>query len=103
MNWSAADVAEAPPEPSTITLTVPAPAGLVAVISVAETTSTLVARVVPNSTIEPSLKFVPVMITVVPPAAGPKSGLTPVTVGRCPVRSGMSELATGLPRPLARS
>ena len=38
MNWSADDVAEVPPAVTTVTSTVPEPAGLVAVICVAEST-----------------------------------------------------------------
>ena len=58
-----------------------APAGLVAVICVAEMTVTLVAAIVPKSTFVALARFVPVIVTVVPPAEGPAAGLTPVTVG----------------------
>ncbi len=51
VNWSAEEVAEVLPEPVTVTSTVAAvSAGLVAVISIGETTTTLVAAVVPNFT-----------------------------------------------------
>ena len=60
-----------PPGPVTVTCTMPDPAGLTAVIFVADTTVTLVAGVVPKSTIVPPVKSVPVMVTVVPPAAEP--------------------------------
>ena len=50
------------------------PAGAVAVIEVAELTVTLVAAVVPNLTAVAPARLVPVMVTVVPPAPGPRSG-----------------------------
>jgi hypothetical protein len=66
----------------TVTVTAPAlPAGVVAVIDVALTTTTLVAAVLPNVTVAPVAKFVPVIVTAVPPAAGPLLGLTLLTVG----------------------
>ena len=66
----------------TVTVTAPAvPAGVVAVIVVLFTTTTLVAAVLPNVTVAPVAKFVPVMVTAVPPATGPLFGLTAVTVG----------------------
>ena len=73
-----------PLRPLTVTATVtpPAlPAGVVAVIWVALTTTTLVAAAVPKLTVAPLAKFVPVMVTIVPPAAGPIFGETLVTVG----------------------
>jgi len=66
----------------TVTVTAPAvPAGVVAVIWVALTTTMLVAAVLPNSTVAPVTKFVPVIVTAVPPAADPLFGLTLLTVG----------------------
>src|SRR5580658_5891965 len=66
----------------TFTVTAPAlPAGAVAVILVLLTTVTFVAAVLPNVTVAPEAKFVPVMVTAVPPAAGPLFGDTLVTVG----------------------
>jgi len=66
----------------TVTVTAPAlPAGVVAVIDVLLTTTTLVAAVAPNFTVAPAAKFVPVIVTAVPPAAGPLFGLTLLTVG----------------------
>jgi len=44
-------------------------------------TTTLVAAVAPNVTVAPVAKFVPVMVTPVPPAVGPLFGETLVTVG----------------------
>ena len=73
-----------PPE-VTVTVAVPAvPAGVVAVIEVLLTTTTLVAAVLPNVTVAPEEKFVPVMVTAVPPAVGPLFGDTDVTVGAGP-------------------
>jgi len=46
------------------------------------TTATLVAAVVPNVTVAPAAKLAPVIVTAVPPAAGPLFGDTLVTVGR---------------------
>ena len=63
-----------PPWPFTVTVTVtgPAlPAGVVAVIVVLFTTTTLVAAALPNVTVAPAAKFVPVMVTPVPPPTGP--------------------------------
>jgi hypothetical protein len=66
----------------TVTVTAPAaPAGVVAVIWVALTTTTLVAAAVPNVTVAPVAKFVPVMVTAVPPAVDPVFGDTLLTVG----------------------
>ena len=73
MNWSAAEVAEVPPGVVTVTSTVPAPAGEVAVIEVAELTVKLVALVAPNLTAVAPVKPVPVIVTDVPPAVGPDS------------------------------
>ena len=70
--------------PLTVTVTVAAPAlpaGVVAVIVVAFTTATLVAAAVPNFTVPPDAKLVPVIVTGVPPAFGPLFGDTLVTVG----------------------
>ena len=66
---------------TTVTSTTPVPAGLVAVICVAELTVKLVAATVPKSTAVAPVKSVPVIVTVVPPAAGPDAGLMPVTLG----------------------
>jgi hypothetical protein len=70
--------------PLTVTVTVTAPelpAGVVAVIVVLFTTTTLVAAVFPNFTVAPAAKFVPVMVTAVPPDVEPVFGLTLLTVG----------------------
>jgi hypothetical protein len=66
----------------TVTVTAPAlPAGVVAVIVVLFTKLTFVAAVPPNVTVAPVAKFVPVMVTAVPPATGPLFGDTLLTVG----------------------
>jgi hypothetical protein len=82
VNWSAELVALVPPVVVTVTLTVPADsAGEVATIDVDELTVTAVAVTVPNITVAPEAKLVPVMVTEVPPVVGPEVGLMPVTVG----------------------
>ena len=48
---------------------------------VASTTFTLVPAAPPKSTVEPVMKPVPVIVTDVPPAAGPVFGDTDVTAG----------------------
>ena len=63
-------------------MTTPAePAGAVTLTWVAETTVKVVPAMVPNLTEVAPVKFVPVRVTEVPPAAGPDAGLTAVTVG----------------------
>ena len=69
----------------TVTVAAPAvPAGVVAVMDVLLTTTTLVAAVVPNFTVAPVAKLVPVIVTAVPPAVEPVFGDTLVTVGAVP-------------------
>ena len=65
----------------TVTSTVPAPGGEVAVIEVAEFTVKLVALVAPNFTAVAPVKPFPVMATDVPPSAVPDVGEIDVTVG----------------------
>jgi hypothetical protein len=48
------------------------------------TTTTLVAAVPPNVTVAPAAKFVPVIVTAVPPAVAPLFGVTLPTVGTEP-------------------
>jgi hypothetical protein len=70
--------------PFTVTVTVTAPAacaGVVAVIVVLFTSTTLVAAVLPNVTVAPAAKFVPVIVTAVLPAVVPLFGLTLLTDG----------------------
>ena len=65
----------------TVTVTAPAlPAGVVAVICVPLTTTTLVAAAPPNVTVAPAAKFVPVIVTAVPPTVVPLLGETLLTV-----------------------
>jgi hypothetical protein len=83
VNWSATEVALVPPGVVTVTSTGPAePAGLVALIEVAVLTVKVLAATDPNFTKDTSVKLVPVIVTPVPPAAGPAFGTTDVTVGR---------------------
>ena len=49
-----------------------------------ETTVTPVAAVVPNVTVQPAAKFVPVSVTTEPPAVGPDGGWTFESVGAGP-------------------
>ena len=66
----------------TTTFTAPAAwAGVVAVMEVLLTHVTLLAGVVPKVTVAPDTKPVPVMVTAVPPLAGPELGEIAVTVG----------------------
>jgi hypothetical protein len=66
----------------TETLAAPAaPAGVTAVSCVVLTTFTEVAATPPIETETGDQKSVPVIVTVVPPEAGPEFGEMPVTVG----------------------
>jgi hypothetical protein len=66
----------------TETVTVPAArAGVVAVTLVADVTCTDVAADAPNMTVVVPVKWVPVMVTFVPPVVEPALGVTEVTVG----------------------
>jgi len=55
--------------------------GAFAVIDVLLTTVTPVAAVPPKLTVAPGRKFAPVIVTPVPPLAGPVLGATDVTIG----------------------
>ena len=68
------------PAAVTMTSTAPVPAGLSARIRVLLITKSLDAGVVPKSTAVTPVNPVPVIVTLVPPTAGPKVGLKPVTV-----------------------
>ena len=81
MNWSAGEVAEVPAGVTTVTSTVPLPAGLVAVICVSETTVIALALVAPNPTDVAPVNPLPVTVTVVPPPASPLVGSIAVTTG----------------------
>jgi hypothetical protein len=71
-----------PPGLVTVAVTAPAvPAGVVAVIWVALTTTTFVAAAVPKVTVAPETNLEPEMVTAVPPAVGPLFGEALLTVG----------------------
>ena len=65
----------------TVTFTVPVPGGEVAVTLVADMPFTLVADAVPKYTAVGLLRLVPVIVTEVPPEAGPEVGEMAVIVG----------------------
>ena len=65
----------------TVTSTVPDPGGEVAVISHSLTSVTFVAPLDPKSTVVAPVRFVPEIVTLVPPPVGPEDGLIPVTAG----------------------
>ena len=81
LNRSALDTALVPPAMVTLTLTVPLPVGLLAVILVGLTTTMRVAALAPNRTLAPRTKSAPMMVTTVPPRRGPSRGETEVTRG----------------------
>jgi len=82
VNWSAVTWALVPAGVVTkILRMLTACAGETAMISVLETTVKLVAATAPKRTLVAPVKFVPVMVTVVPPVIGPELGETPVTAG----------------------
>ena len=57
------------------------PVGVTAVIDVSLTTTTLVAATPPTFTLDPTIKFVPVIVMTVPPVVSPTFGLTDEIVG----------------------
>src|ERR1019366_2104183 len=59
----------------------PLPPRVVAVMVVLFTTTPFVAAVLPNVPVAPAAKFVPVIVTAVPPAVDPLLGATLLTVG----------------------
>ena len=74
--------ATAPPEPVRVTVTVPAElAGVTTVTEVALTFEIEVPALLPNETAEVPSKFVPVIVTDVPPLVEPDDGATVVIVG----------------------
>jgi hypothetical protein len=78
-----------PPGVVMVTFTVPAPVGEAAVIQVSEMTVKMMALLGPKVTAVAPEKLAPVMITPVPPAAGPELGQIAVTlnpVGTGPVK-----------------
>ena len=81
VKWSADEMALVPPPVVTVTSTVPAAwAGEVATIWVALFVP-ITATVAPKCTLVADVRFVPVIVTDVPPAVVPPVGLTLVTVG----------------------
>ena len=74
-----AALAAVPPGVVTLTGPLPAPAGTVALICVAETTEKLAADVPLKATAVAPVKFVPLTVTAAPTA--PLAGLNPVTAG----------------------
>jgi hypothetical protein len=82
VKWSLALVAEVPPPVVTRTSTVPADSvGAVAVIDPSLFTVNDVAAVAPNATADAPVNPEPLIVTLVPPDAGPDAGLTPDTTG----------------------
>jgi len=80
--WSVGLVVLVPEGVVTVTSTLPVDsAGLVAVICVGLMTRNLFAATFPKSTAVAPVRLVPVMVTLVRPAAVPELGLMPVTVG----------------------
>lgn len=66
----------------TVTSLSPAvPAGVVAIIEVAEATTKLGDATAPTVTLVAPVKFVPVKVSAVPPVMGPLPGATPESVG----------------------
>jgi hypothetical protein len=101
---SAAVSALVPHAVATRTLTVPLPAGLVAVHCVVEAQLTLVPAVAPNfRVVAPTMKFEPVIVTTVPPAAGPNIGLIFVTTGGETVSGRTTRVAAARPNEVRRS
>src|SRR5215813_10187945 len=70
-----------PPGVTTVTFTLPLPGGLTATRLVSLRTEIELACVEPKPTSSAPVKPVPVIATSVPPAAGPVTGETDVTVG----------------------
>lgn len=71
-----------PPEPVNTTSRAPAvPDGVTTVTEVALTLTIEVPAAPPNVTAEVSVKFVPVIVTEVPPSVEPDDGATEVIVG----------------------
>ena len=92
MKRSAEDVAEVLVPSVTVTSTGPAPcAGEVATSSVALSTVTLAANVVPKDTVAVGAKPVPVTVTCVPPTTGPVDGLIPATEGADSKAAGLTD------------
>jgi hypothetical protein len=80
VNLSAALVGAVPAVVMTVTSTAPFPAGLTTVNCVSFVTAKLVPTLAPKFTAVAPVNPVPLIVTFVPPAAGPLLGLIPVTV-----------------------
>jgi hypothetical protein len=74
---------------------VPVPLGTVAVSVVELTTLTLVAETAPNLTVAPATKPAPLIVTALPPEAGPLAGVTAETVGTV-TGSDVTEMVKGV-------
>ena len=98
MNWSATDGAEVPPAVDTVTSTVPEPGGEVAEHEVSEVQLAVVPLVPKVAVAPPMTNPVPVIVTAVPPASGPLSGVTAVSVG--PNRNWSATLVADVPAPV---
>ena len=80
-NRPSALVGLVPPAVVTVTSTVPVPDGDVAVIEVALLTVNVAALAPPNLTAVAPVKLAPVIVTLVPPAGGPRWGEIDVIAG----------------------
>ena len=87
-----------PPIVVTVTSTVPEPAGAVAVIELSELTVKPVAGVPPNLTAAVPVKPAPLMVTDVPPAAGPDVGEMPETEDGLPMVKSMLDIDDANPK-----
>jgi hypothetical protein len=82
VNWSAGLAPLVWPATVTATSTVPPPAGLVAMQLVELAQLTPVAAALPKLIdVAVGLKLLPLIVTTVPPAAGPPVGVIPLTEG----------------------
>jgi hypothetical protein len=81
VNLSAVETTVVPPAATTATFTFPAPGGLTAEIVVVGLAVKLSAATEPNRTAEGVVRWVPLMVTVVPPASGPDDGVIEMMVG----------------------
>ena len=71
-----------PSEVETLMAAIPNPPGATIVIVVpAKLTVPLAMSVVPKFTVDPGANPAPLIVTTVPPVAGPESGVTAVTTG----------------------
>jgi hypothetical protein len=87
------DDVRVPPLVTTVIVTVPGTwAGALAWIAVVPVKWNVPARTVtvPNRTAVTPPRYVPLMVTGVPPVVGPPAGVKPEMVGRCPVVSGVT-------------